>query len=65
MRKPIKEDGTPLSSSEKNKRYRQKKKQKQKEQQEMLMAFLNGTEDEYIRKWAEHNTVINFNFWRY
>lgn len=60
MRKTIKEDGTPLSSSEKNKRYRQKKKQKEKEQKEMLMSFLNGTEDEYIREWMENNTAINF-----
>lgn len=61
MRKTIKSDGTRLTSSEKNKRYRQKKKQKEKEQKEMLMAFLNGTEDEYIREWMENNTAINFN----
>ena len=30
MRKTIKEDGSPLTPSEKNKRYRQKKKTKRK-----------------------------------
>lgn len=57
MRKTIKEDGSPLTSSEKNKRYRQKKRQKQKEQQEMLMAFLNGSEYNYIREWIENNSI--------
>lgn len=57
MRKTIKEDGSPLTSSEKSKRYREKKRQKQKEQQEMLMAFLNGSEYDYILEWMEKNSI--------
>lgn len=57
MRKTIKLDGTRLSSSEKSKRYREKKKKKQKEQQEMLLAFLNRTENNYILEWMEKNSI--------
>lgn len=57
MRKTIKSDGTRLTSSEKSKRYREKKRQKQKEQQEMLRAFLNGLEYDYIIEWMEKNSI--------
>lgn len=57
MRKTIKSDGTRLTSSEKNKRYRQKKRQKQQQQKEMLIAFLNGSEYDYIREWMEKNLI--------
>ena len=48
-------DGVPLTPSEKSKRYREKKKQK--EQKEMLLAFLNGTEYNYILDLVENNSV--------
>lgn len=54
-KKTIKEDGTRLTSSEKNKRYRQKKKQKEKEQHEFLKSVLEGTEYDYILDWLEKN----------
>lgn len=57
MRKCIRADGVPLTPSEKSKRYREKKKQEQKEQKEMLRAFLNGTEYEYILNLVEKNSV--------
>lgn len=53
MRKTIKEDGSPLKSSEKNKRYREKKKQKRQTEKEFLISHLKDTEYSFILEWME------------